>query len=73
MVMIVKNYSANTISGGSFMNVIAEAETRGETKGKIEGKNEVALNMLRKGFEIPLIVELSGLSEAEVLKLKEQF
>ena len=49
-------------------------------KGKLEGKNEgdyerqimTARKMLFKGFEMALIAEITGLSEAEILKLKQE-
>jgi len=44
-------------------------ESIGEKKGKKEGKIETAKNMLRKGFEIDLIVELTGLERKEIEKL----
>ena len=40
-----------------------------EAKGKTEGKAEVALRMLQKKMPLADIVELSGLSEADVKRL----
>jgi len=45
---------------------------RGKLEGTIENKNEVALKMLRKSFEIELISELTGLSDQEILRLKHE-
>ena len=49
-------------------------------KGKLEGEREgdhnrqvaTARKMLFKGFELALIAEITGLSEVEILKLKQQ-
>lgn len=43
---------------------------RGMIKGKIEGKIEIARGMLKRGFEISLIVELTGLTKAEIESIK---
>jgi predicted transposase/invertase (TIGR01784 family) len=39
-------------------------------EGRKEGKIETAKNMLKKGFEIDLIVELTGLNRKEIEKLR---
>jgi predicted transposase/invertase (TIGR01784 family) len=48
---------------------------QGKLEGKLEGNRErqitTAHKMLSKGFEIALIAEITGLSETEVLKLKQ--
>ena len=44
----------------------------GETRGKIEGKKEVAKNLLSLGVAVDVIVKASGLTEAEVEDLKKQ-
>lgn len=48
---------------------------QGKIEGKIEGDHErqimTAHKMISKGFEIALIAEVTGLSEAEILKLKQ--
>jgi len=49
-----------------------EGKLEGKIEGKIENKNEVALKMLRKGFEIELISELTGLPDQEILRLKHE-
>ena len=41
-------------------------EKRGEKRGKKEGKIETAKNMLKKGFEIDVIAELTGLKRKEI-------
>jgi len=53
---------------------------QGKLEGKLEGKNEgdyerqimTARKMLFKGFEMTLIAEITGLSEAAILKLKQE-
>jgi predicted transposase/invertase (TIGR01784 family) len=43
----------------------------GEQKGKLEGKLEVARNLLKDGIDISFIIKTTGLPEDEVKKLKE--
>lgn len=43
----------------------------GIEKGRAEGMRQVALNMLNKGFELSVISEATGLSEAEINRLKK--
>jgi len=40
-------------------------------EGKIEGKIEIAKEMLKKKFETKTIIELTGLTENEIKKLKD--
>ena len=49
--------------------VIAEEAKK---KGKIEGINEVALKMLKENVDITLIEKYTGLTNKEILKLKEK-
>jgi predicted transposase/invertase (TIGR01784 family) len=44
-------------------------EDKAREEGREEGKVETAKNMLKKGFEIDLIVELTGLKPKEIEKL----
>ncbi|WP_253302326.1 Rpn family recombination-promoting nuclease/putative transposase [Wolbachia endosymbiont of Psylliodes chrysocephala] len=44
----------------------------GHQKGKIEGKIEVAKNLLKAGVSIDLIAESTGLSHSEILQLREK-
>ncbi|RDD34741.1 Transposase [Wolbachia endosymbiont of Cylisticus convexus] len=44
----------------------------GHEKGKIEGKIEVAKNLLKAGSSVDLIAESTGLSKAEIEQLKEK-
>lgn len=56
-----------------------EGKLEGKREGKLEGKREgdherqimTACKMIVKGFEIALIAEITGLSEVEILKLKQ--
>ena len=59
-------YSSNTIAREEG---IEEGEKKGIEKGKKEEKIEIAKNMLKKGLDVNLISELSGLTIEEVEKL----
>ena len=48
----------------------AEGLAEGEAKGKTETSREIAANMLRKGCTSSLISEVTGLSEADITRLK---
>jgi predicted transposase/invertase (TIGR01784 family) len=54
---------------------LAEGRTKGLAEGLAEGqakaKTQIALNALKEGIDITLIVKLTGLSEAEIDKLTE--
>ena len=62
-----------------FQNGLREGEQKGrqegllegEQKGRIEEKIETAKAMLAKGMEITLISEITNLSEAQLLRLKD--
>lgn len=49
----------------------AEGIAKGIAEGIAEGKQEVARNLLAAGVDIAVIFKASGLSEAEILKLKD--
>jgi hypothetical protein len=49
-----------------------EGIIEGEIKGKIEGKIEDAKNLLAEGLSIAFISKVTGLSEAEILKLQSK-
>ncbi len=55
-----------TLQSGFFDKGKAE----GKVEGKAEGKAEVVINALKQGISIDVIVQLTGLSEKEILKLK---
>ena len=43
-----------------------------EEKGRVQGMQEIALNMLQKGLEVPFISEVTGLSVAEIEQLNQR-
>ena len=51
----------------------AEGIQQGMEKGRAEGMQVVALNMLKNKFKLSVISEITGLSEAEIEKLKNRF
>ena len=38
-------------------------------EGRVQGRQEIALNMLQKGYEVSLISEVTGLTVAEIKQL----
>jgi predicted transposase YdaD len=58
--------------GEARIEALAEGHAEGQTVGERKRQTEIAQKMLAKGFEAGLIMELTGLSEAEFAKLKEQ-
>ena len=51
---------------------MSSAEIKGEEKGRKAQALETAKKMLNSSFPVSQIAELSGLSESEILKLKQQ-
>ena len=55
----------------------AEGRVEGKAEGIVEGrakaKEDVALKMLAKGFEISFVAEISGLSESKLEALRKRF
>ena len=49
---------------------IAKGRKEGREEGRSEGIEEVALNMLKSNFKPSVISEITGLSEKEIKKLK---
>ena len=47
----------------------AEGIAQGKSEGIVQGKTEVALTMLKKGFDVSVIMEITGLSECDIRKL----
>lgn len=43
----------------------------GRVEGKEENKQEVAINMLKKGYELVEISDISNLSEAEIRSIAQ--
>ncbi len=54
-----------------FQNGLREGEQKGKQEGRIEEKIETAKAMLAKGMEMTLISEITNLSEAQLLQLKD--
>ncbi|MCL2306486.1 MAG: hypothetical protein FWC43_14195 [Planctomycetaceae bacterium] len=48
----------------------ADGEAKGEAKGKAKKSAEIALKMKKKGLDVALIVEMTGLSPAQIKRLK---
>jgi len=63
-----KAYERYLMNKASEKDVIETAKM----DGKIEGKIEIAKEMLAEGMQVPLISKVTGLSEAEILKLKSK-
>ena len=61
------DYIADMLTIRDRVNQLASAERRGMEKGM----EKSALGMLRKGIPVSDICEITGLSETEVLALKE--
>ena len=70
----LKQYEASMNAYRDIQNSIntakEEAKEEGRAEGKIEGKIEIAEKMLNKGIEVALIIEITGLTENEINKLK---
>ena len=47
----------------------SEGIAQGKNEGIVQGKTEVALTMLKKGFDVSVIMEITGLSECDIRKL----
>ena len=52
---------------------IQQGRVEGRQEGMQEGMQKVALNMMQKQLDIAVISEVTGLSEAEIKKLKNRF
>ncbi len=48
---------------------ISEGEKRGEERGEEKGKISIAQSMKKKGFDINIIMELTGLSKDKIVSL----
>ena len=61
----------------SYWATITTAEKKGHTEGRIEGKAEgkdersieIAWNMKKEGFDVSMIVKMTGLSPEEIERL----
>ena len=56
---VAHNYKLEGISIG---------EKRGEKRGIMTGKLKIAVNLLSKGVIMPIVVEATGLKEAQILE-----
>ena len=54
-----------------YRDIKASLDTKFE-EGKIEGKIEIAKNLMSKGFDISEIVELTGIDKEELEKIKNR-
>jgi len=52
-------------------NSLDTAKEEGKLEGMLEGKIEVAKKMIKKGMEVMTIIDMTGLTETEIDKLKE--
>jgi predicted transposase/invertase (TIGR01784 family) len=50
----------------------AEGRMEGRMEGIVDEKKEIARNMLLEGLAISLVVKMTGLSEAEIIKLQQE-
>ena len=50
---------------------IEEGKAQGIEEGRTQGKKDLILSMLKNGLEISLISKITGFSEKEISKLKE--
>jgi predicted transposase/invertase (TIGR01784 family) len=70
-----KQYEASVNAYRDIFNIpntyLEKGKIEGKMEGKIEGKIEVAKRMLIKGIEISLIIEMTGLTEQEIHRLKK--
>ena len=48
---------------------ISEGEKRGEERGEEKGKINIAQSMKKKGFDINIIMELTGLPKDKIVSL----
>ncbi len=51
---------------GEFMTLLDEIRLEGEIKGKLEGKLEAAERMLKKGMSVSDVLDVTGLTEADL-------
>ena len=51
---------------------IDEAHIKGKEDGKLEKAIDIAKNLLSKNIDISIVTQTTGLSEEEIIKLKNQ-
>ena len=62
-----QTYRESIMNENDWMNAVAFAEEKGEKKAKLE----TARNFLKLGVPMETVVQATGLSEGELLKLNE--
>ncbi len=50
---------------------VAEGEAKGRAEGKTEATRSFALKLLQKGFELPEVAELTGLSLEQITQIQK--
>ena len=58
--------------GAVTMSILQKREEIGRREGRREGLERVARNLLKEGMEMALVIKTTGLSKAEIEKLKEE-
>jgi predicted transposase/invertase (TIGR01784 family) len=66
----VRSYEDSLKYYRDLKNSLDTARDEGKIEGKMEGKMEIATKALKKGLSVNDIIELTGLSEDEIKKLK---
>ena len=67
-----KQYEASVNAYRDIFNIKNTYLEKGHKKGKIEGKIEVAKNLLKNGIDIEIIIKSTGLTEKEINELKDK-
>jgi len=62
----------NSIRGEAMREGKEEGRREGRLEGIKEGKREDAKMMLKEGLDLNLIIKITGLTESEVLELKDE-
>ncbi|MCP5046665.1 MAG: hypothetical protein GY940_05810, partial [bacterium] len=73
---IIELLEESQIDGGEAMETwldkaINEKLTQGRNEGRVDGKREVAVGMLKNGVDIDTVVKYTGLSKEEIEALAE--
>ncbi|MDE0119087.1 MAG: hypothetical protein OXM55_03665, partial [Bdellovibrionales bacterium] len=59
------------IKKGGYMDIKELFREEGQQEGWQKGRQEIALNMLKKSAKISFISEITGLSEEEIKKIQK--
>ena len=57
---------------GALKRGLAKGLAKGMERGRVQGMEEIALNMLQKGYEVSEISQVTGLSVPEIKKLNRR-